>query len=219
MHPYNTDAFEHLLNRHDLAKAYPRLINNLRYGFPLSNMPVILQSIIFLNHPSCTTHISAVNDYLTEELAVGRMSGPFSKLETERILRGPFQSSPLIVSVQPQQPGTPDKLRVCQHLSKGSRLHPSVNSFIEKANFPTQFDTAMRVAEIVSLQFNIVILAIQFNLQYTLHYFNTALANLSNTCGIHPILMPSYTNSEVNFTAASSCQYNFFFFINLIPWQ
>lgn len=151
VHPYNTDAFRRLLDQHDLIKAYPRLIDNLQYGFPIGNMPPISQSVIFPNHPSCITYKAAVDAYLAEEVAAGRMSGPYSKLETERILRGPFQSSPLIVSVQPQQPGTPDKLRVCRHLSKGSKLHPLVNSFIEKTDFPTRFDTATRVAEIISL--------------------------------------------------------------------
>jgi hypothetical protein len=79
------------------------------------------------------------------------MSGPFSREEAEAILRGPFFSSPLVVDVQPQQPGTPDKIRICRHLSKASKSHPSVNSHIRKEDFPTRFDLASKVAEIVSL--------------------------------------------------------------------
>ena len=78
------------------------------------------------------------------------MSGPFSHEETELILHGPFQSSPLIMAVQPQYPGVPDKLRVCWHLSKSTRAHPSVNSYIHKADFPTRFDLASKVAHMVS---------------------------------------------------------------------
>jgi len=79
------------------------------------------------------------------------MSGPFSQEMVECILRGPFQSSPLIVSVQPQGPDEPDKIRICRHLSKSTRNIRSVNSFISKHDFPTCFDTASRVADMVSL--------------------------------------------------------------------
>lgn len=151
VHPYNTDAFERLLDKHNLTPAYPDLCKHLREGFPLGCMPELPRTIIIPNHPSCFAYPSAVDDYLREETTAGRMSGPFSKDEVERILRGPFQSSPLIVAVQTQAPGTPDKLRICRHLSKGTKLHPSVNSFINKEDFPTRFDTAVRVAEIIAL--------------------------------------------------------------------
>ena len=70
--------------------------------------------------------------------------------ETELILRGPFQSSPLIVSIQTQQRGAPDKIWICQHLSKATKAHPSVNSYIHKEDFPTQFDMASKIADMVS---------------------------------------------------------------------
>ena len=78
------------------------------------------------------------------------MTGPLSCAEVESTLRGPFYSSPLLVSVQPQAPGTPDKIRMCKNLSKGTKTTPSVNSHILKSSFPTRFDTASRVADIVS---------------------------------------------------------------------
>lgn len=150
-HPYNTDAFELLLDKHGLTRHYPNLCINLRNGFPLGLMPDLQQTVVFPNHPSCFAHSSAVDHYLAEEVSAGRMSGPFPKSDVERILRGPFQASPLIVAVQTQQPGTPDKLRICRHLSKGSKIHPSVNSYIDKEDFPTRFDTAARVADIIAL--------------------------------------------------------------------
>jgi hypothetical protein len=54
------------------------------------------------------------------------------------------------VSIQPQNPGEPDKARICRHLSKGTKDHASVNSYISKEDFPTRFDTASKVADIVS---------------------------------------------------------------------
>ena len=80
------------------------------------------------------------------------MSGPFTRDETEQILWGPFYVSPLIVAGQDQGPDLPPKRRVCWNLSKGDCVTGtgSVNSFINKEDFPTCFDMAFRVAEAVS---------------------------------------------------------------------
>jgi hypothetical protein len=79
------------------------------------------------------------------------MSGPFTQTELERILRGFFYSSALIMAKQEQGPGINPKFRICQNLSKGGRGSDfgSVNSFIDKGDFKTRFDTAFRVAEAV----------------------------------------------------------------------
>jgi len=79
------------------------------------------------------------------------MSGLFSQELVKLILHGPFQSSPIVIDVQSQEPGTPDKLRICQHLSKSSKLHVSVNSYMRKEEFPTRFDMISKVADIVSI--------------------------------------------------------------------
>jgi hypothetical protein len=105
---------------------------------------------IIPNHPSVLDYPADIEKYLSTELAAGRMSGPFSSPDIQKILRGPFQSSPFIVSVQPQGPGEPDKIRICRHLSKATKSVASMNSFISKEDFPTRFDTASRVADIVS---------------------------------------------------------------------
>jgi hypothetical protein len=155
IHPYNSDAFDSLLLKHGLSSSYPLLSQNLRHGFPLGHMPALTESVILPNNPSTYPYMRDIDDYLQKELLAGRMSGPFSREEAELILRGPFFSSPLIVDVQPQQPGMPDKIRICRHLSMGSKLHPSVNSHIRKEDFPTRFDLASKVAEIVSFPFSV----------------------------------------------------------------
>ena len=152
-HPYNSDAFRFFLSKHGLSSAYPLLCENLTHGFPLGHMPALTEAVILPNNPSTYPYMHEIDDYLQKELLAGRMSGPFSREEAELILCGPFFSSPLVVDVQPQQPGTPDKIRICRHLSKASKLHPSVNSHIRKEDFPTRFDLASKVAEIVSLPF------------------------------------------------------------------
>lgn len=113
-------------------------------------MPPLTQTVIIDNHLSALQYPDTIKEYLADEVSAGRMSGPFPRDVTEQILRGPFFSSPLIVSVQTQAPGTPDKLRVCRHLSKSNKTCCSVNSHVNKEDFPTRFDTASRVADIIS---------------------------------------------------------------------
>jgi hypothetical protein len=139
-----------------LTFSYPLLVINLKNGFPLGEMPPLTQTAIIDNHPSVFQYSQTTEEYLKSEVQDGRMTGPFSRIETEKILRGPFFSSPLIVSVQPQQPGTPDKLHVCRHLSKSNKSNPSVNSHVKKDDFPTRFDTASKVADLVSFPIHLI---------------------------------------------------------------
>ena len=154
-HPYNADAFERFLLKHGLADHYPLLVSNLRHGFPLGRMPVLSDTSIIPNNPSIYGHLDVVDEYLRKEISSGRMSGPFSREQVELILRGPFQSSPIVVSVQPQEPGAPDKLRICRHLSKASKSHASMNSYMRKDEFPTCFDMASKIANIVSIFYSV----------------------------------------------------------------
>ena len=142
-------------SKHGLSSAYPPLCDNLRHGFALGYMPALTEAVILPNNSSTYPYMHEINDYLQKELLAGWMSGPFSCEEAEVILCGPFFSSLLVVDVQPQQPGMPDKIRICRHLFKASKLHPSVNSHIWKEDFPTHFDLVSKVAEIVSLPLSI----------------------------------------------------------------
>lgn len=149
--PYDANAFEFFLDKFHLLDSYPDLVSFLRHGFPIGSMPPLDAISVLDNHPSIHHHSSVVDEYLDEEMASGRLDGPFSKSEVSRILRGSFQSSPLVVAIQPQAPGEPDKVRICRHLSKSKDSILSVNSFIKTTEFPTRFDTAASVAELVSL--------------------------------------------------------------------
>jgi len=150
IHPYNADAFNFFLSKHNLSFFYPFLVTNLKEGFPLGDMPALTNTVIIPNHPSVQQHPGLIDKYLTDEVDAGRMSGPFSCQHVKHLMRGDFFSSPFLISVQVQQPGIPDKLRVCRHLSKSNKSNPSVNSHTKKEDFPTRFDTASRVADIVS---------------------------------------------------------------------
>jgi hypothetical protein len=114
-------------------------------------MPNITKTVILPQNPSFFEHTDAIQEYLRKEVAAGRMSGPYTREEVESTLRGPFYASPIIAVIQPQPGDIPDKIRICRHLSKSTKFHESVNSHIKKEDFPTRFDTASLVADIVSL--------------------------------------------------------------------
>lgn len=152
--PYNAGAFESLLKEHKLDSRFPYLVKNLCHGFPLGALPILHSTVIIPNHPSVDNpeNLPVVLEYIETEKQAGRMSGPYSKEQVERILRGPFFCLPFIVAVQDQPGDLPKKRRVCRNLSKGDRISgmPSVNSFILKEDFPTRFDMAIDFADIMS---------------------------------------------------------------------
>ena len=153
LHPYDPFAFQSMLDKHNLSSSYPLLVDNLLHGFPLGCMPPISQTVIILNNPSFLECKDSIFAYLTKEISTGHMSGPFSQDVVECILHGPFHASPLIATVQTQNPREPDKICICHHLLKGTRDHASVNSHIAREDFPTHFDTTSNIANIVSSKF------------------------------------------------------------------
>jgi hypothetical protein len=88
--PYNADAINFLLHKHNLKLKHPFLTDNLRHGFLMGEFPTLQQTTIFPNHPSCTEHEEFIRSYLLEEVEAYHMSGPFSREETETIPMGPF---------------------------------------------------------------------------------------------------------------------------------
>jgi len=131
--PYNTDAFEFFLKKHNLTSSYSFLAHNLDNSFPMGKFPPLFCSMIFPNHPSCLNYANKIHTYL-HEVITGIMHSPFCCKEMEDIMKGAFQSSPLIVDIQPQPDGVPNKLHMCRHLLERDKLHPSTNDFIELPN-------------------------------------------------------------------------------------
>jgi hypothetical protein len=109
-------------------------------------------AVAFLN--LAKNYDKEIKTYLQEEVVAHRMFGPFCQSEMEDIMKGPFQSSPLIIDAQPQPNGAPDKIRICRHMSKRDKLHPSTNDYVDSSKFPTRFGPISKVGEIVSPLFN-----------------------------------------------------------------
>ncbi|KAF7304606.1 hypothetical protein MKEN_01174500 [Mycena kentingensis (nom. inval.)] len=148
--PYDVDAMERLLRLYGLEEQHPGLVDSMRNGFSMGSFKPLEETVVFPNHRSVNKHREFVESYLDEEVQAGRMSGPFTKDEVQKIVGGHFQCSPMIVAEQAQELGKPSKLRLCRHLSKGDASHPSTNDHIDKDDFPTRFGTAAEVAEIVA---------------------------------------------------------------------
>lgn len=149
--PYNPTAFDNFFAQYSsLLKLYPHLTHKLRHGFPMGTFPHLKSTVIWPNGDSVSEHQAFIDSYFEEEVSSRRLSGPFSRTDIEAILGAPFQCSPLTVDVQPQENGEP-KLRLCINLSKRCKAHPATNDYSDKKDFPTRFDSALQVAEIVSL--------------------------------------------------------------------
>ncbi|KAF7323828.1 hypothetical protein MKEN_00604100 [Mycena kentingensis (nom. inval.)] len=148
--PYNADAFERALSDLNITDEFPQLVDNLRNGFPIGDLPELAFTSIIPNHSSVDKYPEAVQEYVEKELRLGRCSGPFTREEVERILCGPFRVSPLLVAASDQGPDLPPKLRVCRNLSKGDDDLDAINELIDKDLFPTSFDFASRVAEVIA---------------------------------------------------------------------
>ncbi|KAG5219587.1 reverse transcriptase/ribonuclease [Salix suchowensis] len=149
--PYNVDAFEEFFRRYPhLVKQFPNLVLKLRQGFPMGEFPTLSKTVTWPNAKSVERYRSFVDDYFAEEVMDGRLSGPFSQTQVEKILGGPFQSSPITVNVQPQEAGEEPKLRLCIDLSRRTNANPSTNAYSDIRQFPTKFDSALEMAELVA---------------------------------------------------------------------
>jgi hypothetical protein len=115
-------------------------------------MLILTQIVIIRNDSSVDKNRDVVVAYLKGELAKNHMSSPFTFEEMEKICRSHLYCSPMIIVTQEQGTNKVPKKRVCQHLSKGNMVTGtlSVNSFIDKEDFPTRFNFPVDVANSVS---------------------------------------------------------------------
>ena len=147
-------AFAHEIRLCGLSSQYPDLVSKLSQGFPLS-----LSSFSFPfsetppNHFSCIGYDSVIDDYVKEEVSLGRMDGPFSRSELDIIFGDTFVSTPLIIVSKKGPLGQPDKIRICRNSSKSYGCGVSVNDFIDPDDFSTLWTTATQVADVVSFTF------------------------------------------------------------------
>lgn len=146
--PYNADVFKSTLASLNLSDRYPTLPYNLRHGFPIGDIPPLSCTYTPKNHKSATDRPDIIIDYCTDEVKLGRMSGPFTKEEVHNILGGHFATSPLGLV---EKAGEPGKFRIVRDFSFKNDDGFAVNNFLDSDDFPTEWGTASQIAEIVSL--------------------------------------------------------------------
>ncbi|GBE88972.1 hypothetical protein SCP_1403800 [Sparassis crispa] len=143
--PYDADAFESVLHTLGLFQRYPFLPRKLRYSFPIGDFAPLLRTFAPLNHSSGAEHINFIRQYISEQVSLGCMTGPYSQAQVEHILGSHFVSSPLAVVPKAGS----KKFRLVQNCSYQDEFGVSVNSQINSDNFPTKWGTAAEVAEII----------------------------------------------------------------------
>ncbi|GBE83386.1 hypothetical protein SCP_0504340 [Sparassis crispa] len=144
--PYDAEAFEYTLRMLGLFQRYPLLPQKLHYGFPIGDFNPLLRTFAPPNHSSGAEHIDFIRQYISEQVSLGRMTGPYSQAQVEHILGSFFVSSPLAVVPKAGS----KKFRLVQNCSYQDEFGVSVNSQINSDDFPTKWGTAAEVAEIIA---------------------------------------------------------------------
>ena len=142
--PYDPKAWRECLSVLGLAEKHAGLADAMESGFHIGDLAPIRNTVIHPNYPAAAEHADFIQAYVAKQVALGRMSGPYSHADVERVLGSPFVSSPL--SVVPKANG---KLRLVQDCSKEDADGLSVNGRIDADLFPTRWGSAAEVADLV----------------------------------------------------------------------
>jgi hypothetical protein len=137
---YNANIHTHFLN----------LVHDLTYGSPIGNPPPLRHTFIPPNLSSAKLNPSYVLQSLLDEVASGRMDGPFSVPDAHHVFGGHFRTSPLGLV---EKAGSSTEFRLIQHLSKLDASGESTNGWLDAKDFPTCYFSAVQCADLVSLPF------------------------------------------------------------------
>lgn len=146
--PYRSDEFERRLRLNQvLWKKHSELPNRIRYGFPIGDFSPLRRTYVAPNHARRPEHVAFIREYLNEQRELGRMEGPYDEQTVRAKLLSPFMTSPSFVIAKA---GSPGKFRLVQDCSYKNEDGFSVNDSVEADKFPTKWDNASSVAQIVS---------------------------------------------------------------------
>jgi hypothetical protein len=161
--PLRAEAFASALQHAHLTHRYPSLVHDIIHGFPIGlHMPNVSQNFLPPNHYKTVEEDQIIQAKLTNEVTLGRMSGPFSVSQAEHFFGGPFRTAPLAIVPKPGL--GPDPWRMVQNLSFRDHFGMSVNDFIDSDDFPTKWGTAQMMADWVSSFFLSLLLILLYPL-------------------------------------------------------
>jgi len=152
---YRADRFEAALAYHNLSARHPRISEWLRGGFPLSlsrPIPTLSNSFPPNNRTGAKLQATFVHEYITDELAKGRLVGPYT-FDEVLTTYGHFICSPLNVVEKPRVPGQPasvTKYRLIIDCSAPDEQGIAVNDLLDPDDYPTVWDGAEPLAAYVS---------------------------------------------------------------------
>lgn len=146
--PYDADEWALALHRCNLTTKYPNLVHDIRFGAPIGDPPPLSYTFIPSNMPSANDHPEVVDEYLAEECAAGRISGPYSREEASTLFHGHFRTAPM--GVIEKEPGD-GKWRIIRNLSAKDSRGVSTNSWLNADDEPIMWHSCSKMADIVSL--------------------------------------------------------------------
>lgn len=146
LHPFNLTQIQQLLNETCLLQQYPSLLHSFETGF-LLGVP-LLQNTFTPENSNCLNNLySEFVQIVNKEFELTRYIGPFSRTELLSLI-GPFQTSPLSLVPKPNS----NTFRLIQNLSypHNNLPCPSINAYIDSANFPCTFGTFNTICFIIN---------------------------------------------------------------------
>ena len=146
--PYRADAFEHRLRALDLLGKYPELPSHIRGGFPMGRFSPLERSYVSDNRAMQPEHLTFIAQYVAQQVALGRMEGPYDEEAVKSILGSDFSTSPLFVV---DKPGSPGQFRLVQDYSYKNEDGFAVNDAVDPEDYSTQWNNAHSVAQLVSV--------------------------------------------------------------------
>ena len=108
--PYILEAWRWALLDAGILQDSPTLIHDLKFSSPIGNPPSISFTFIPKNLPSAEINPNYIMNLIAEEVAVGRMDGPYSVEEAHVIYGGHFHMCPLGLV---EKPGSADLRMIC----------------------------------------------------------------------------------------------------------
>ena len=145
---YIPSGWHHALSSCSLHSQFPNLIDDITYGSPIGNPLHLRCTFIPDNLASVKLMPQLIFDDIEVEIAMGRVSGLYTVVDTHIIFTGNFCTSPL--GLIEKTPGS-NKWQMIQHLSKQDIFSDSTNSWLDLDDFPTKYYSASETAEYVSL--------------------------------------------------------------------
>ena len=146
--PYIAEGFRKALEDSFLMVKYPSLVHDLIHGSPIGAPAPLTHMTIMPNLMSARLQPDVVTGYITKEVVLGHMSGPFTLEETHHIFKGHFRTVPVGLVEKDPTKGT---FQMIQHFSKEDELGVSVNSQLDSDDFPTRWHSAYTMADYVRL--------------------------------------------------------------------